>query len=535
MPRRPSQQITKQVQGSRIKNRTIFTGDNLEMMRGMQSNSIDMIYLDPPFNSNEEYSSPIGLGEDGEKAAFNDVWTLDDVRKEEIGMIAEEYPGLESFFTGLQGMGRRGESYKAYLVYMAVRLREMHRILKPTGSIYLHCDSTMVHYLKATMDFIFGLGNYRNQIIWKRTSAHNDPSFYGRIHDIVLFYTKTDNYTWNVVKDPLDKEYVKKQYNQEGHGGKSYRLGDLTGPGTTAGSSGKPWRGIDPSTVGRCWSVPKSDKLPDWARIPPNYDKLNCQEKLDILDEAGLVAWPKKRGGKPRFKGYLSDDSGTPQQDMILNVSPVQDKSKEAQKYPTQKPLALLRKLIASSTNKGDVILDPFCGCATTCVAAEEMDREWIGIDTSELAGFLIKKRLLAEVAVEQNGKYTASKTHIKSLDYFTKGAGKVIHSYDPPMREGTRSKNIKHMLYADQMGHCNGCCTHFDFVQLTVDHKKARNNSGPDIDENKQLLCHYCNSVKGDRLTTEELIIEIRKRGLMRADEKEIRKRMAEAAKMRE
>ena len=220
-------------------NRTMWTGDNLDIMRGMNSESVDLIYLDPPFNSNRNYAAPIGSEAAG--AAFKDTWTLDDVDLAWHGEIAEQHPALYAIIDAAREA--HGKSMQSYLIMMGVRLLEMRRLLKQTGSIYLHCDTTASHYLKLLMDAVFESGNFRTEIVWKRSSAHSDTKQgrrqHGRIHDILLFYTKSDEWTWNTIYTEYDREYVEKFYrHQEPDSGRRYRLGDITGPG--GGAKGNP-------------------------------------------------------------------------------------------------------------------------------------------------------------------------------------------------------------------------------------------------------------------------------------------------------
>ncbi len=226
---------------------TIWTGDNLHIMRGMNSESVDLIYLDPPFNSNRTYEAPIGSQAAG--AAFKDAWTLDDVDVHEHGELADRNPAAYSVIEAARLS--HGKSMQSYLIMMAVRLLEMRRILKSTGSIYLHCDPTASHYLKLLMDGIFGKDAFVNEIVWKRTSAHNSAKGWGPVHDTILFYGGSANYQWNRAFQPYDSEYVDKFYRHHDEKGR-YRIGDLTASGQRYGESGRPWRGIDPGS--RHWA-----------------------------------------------------------------------------------------------------------------------------------------------------------------------------------------------------------------------------------------------------------------------------------------
>jgi DNA modification methylase len=282
----------------------------------------------------------------------------------------------------------------AYLVEMAVRLVELHRVLKPTGSLYLHCDPTASHYLKLVLDGLFGPMNFRNEIIWKRTSAHSDAKRFGRVHDTILFYSKTDAYPWNQSYEPLPQKTIDDWYNNvEPETGRRFNRADLTAAGLRDGFSGKPWRGIDPSTKGNHWRIPQF--------LPDIVAGKNTQEALDALDAAGRIFWPKAAGGIPMLKRYVEEATGIPLLDVMTDISPLQNKTSERLGFPTQKPLALLERLIAAGSNPGDVVLDPFCGCGTALIGAEKLGRRWIGIDITYLSIAVMKSRLKDSFGIE--------------------------------------------------------------------------------------------------------------------------------------
>ena len=369
-------------------NRTLVRGDNLEEMRKFPDDCIDLIATDPPFNSKRDYFVPYrderGQEPDTLIKAFTDTWTWGERAEEAYrdlivevgGQIGDTIQGLRQFLNETPMM--------AYLVMMAIRIVEMHRILKSTGSLYLHCDPSASHYLKIILDAIFGVSHFRNEIVWQRTSAHNDGNRFGRVHDIILSYSKSSQPLWNPVYTEHDPEYVKKFYRHEDERG-PYQVDNLTGPGVTQGESGQPWRGVDPTGVGRCWSVPNKDTWPEGVQPPENYENLSVQEKLDALDANGLIYWPPN-GNIPRFKRYLSTSKGRRVHDVITDIKPLSGQSKERTGYPTQKPIELYKRIVAASSNEGDLVLDPFCGCGTTLMAAEALNRHWIGIDLTYLA-----------------------------------------------------------------------------------------------------------------------------------------------------
>ena len=348
---------------------------------------------DPPFNSNANYNilfkSKTGDGSDAQIEAFEDTWHWNDKAEQAFDEVMRS--GLTGASELLRAMrGFLGDNdMMAYLAMMAVRLIELHRVLKPTGSLYLHCDPTASHYLKLLLDGVFGAENFRNEVIWKRTSGHSSAKRFGPAHDTVLFYAKSPAATWNASYQEHDAAHLAAKYSaSDAHA--NFMAADLTGAGLRAGDSGQPWRGFDPSLLGRHWAVPK--KVPEERVNLASWSKLSSQEKLDRLDEADLVYWPKKQGGFPRFKRYLS--AGVPLQSVIIDIPPINSQAQERLGYPTQKPLALLDRIIAASSNEGDVVLDPFCGCGTAVHAAQKLGRRWIGIDVTHLAISLIEKRL---------------------------------------------------------------------------------------------------------------------------------------------
>ncbi|MYE58399.1 MAG: hypothetical protein F4X35_02265 [Alphaproteobacteria bacterium] len=369
-------------------------------MRGMNSACVDLIYLDPPFNSKANYAAPIGSKAAG--AAFKDTWTLTDVDVEWINLIEAKHPALYRVL-----LAAMTPSDKAYLVYMSARLLEMHRILKPTGSIYLHCDWHIGHHLKLAMDAIFGKNCFRNEIIWHYRKWPTGKYAFQRNHDVLFFYGKSakNDHTFNQLYMPRAASTLK-------------RFGT--------------------------------------GKIVSGHDKDG--DRLPSVTEG-------------ESEGVRQDDVWE-----IGRVPPVK------QIYLTQKPLELLRRVIRASSNPGDLILDPFCGCATTCVAAQDEGRQWAGIDISEKAAELVERRMRDE------------------LGMFTK----PVHRTDIPGRTdlGKLPPYRTHApaLYGLQGGYCAGCNTHFEPRNLEVDHIIARAKGGTDHIDNLQLLCGNCNRVKGDR-----------------------------------
>jgi site-specific DNA-methyltransferase (adenine-specific) len=376
----------------------LFFGDNLEILRSgrIPVGSVDLIYLDPPFNSNATYNI-LFAEKSGEKSAaqitaFEDTWhwgpeaaaDFDDVVRGDRAKLAALLRAIREFL-GQNAM-------MAYLARMAVRLVELHRVLKPTGSLYLHCDPTASHFLKMVLDAVFGVKNYRNELIWKRTHSHGSAKKWGTVHDTIFFYTESNVYRWNKVIQTYDDEYIEGKYRFNDERGR-YRLVVLTGPGTAKGDSGRPWRGYDPTNAGRHWAVPQ--KALEVLKAEGSEIPENLHEQLEILYQNNLIRFPIKKDGSigvPEFKLYLG--IGAPLQDVIGDIPPINSQAQERLGYPTQKPEALLERILQASSNEGDIVLDPFCGCGTTVTVAERLKRRWIGIDITHLAITLIKKRL---------------------------------------------------------------------------------------------------------------------------------------------
>ncbi len=393
----------------------LYFGDNLEILRELDDARVHLICTDPPFNSGHDYNAFMGDSL-AQKKAFTDTWTWDSAAQDARADIEhraytnDTYKALDNCLNGYDlvlqnAVSGNSGAMRAYLAFMGPRLAEMHRVLTPTGSIYLHCDPTASHYLKGIMDAIFSVDNFRNEIIWQRTNAHNDGKQYGRVHDTILFYSKSKRAVWNPVYTEHDPKYIKKFYRHKDERG-PYRIGDLYAPGIVKkGESSLPWRGINPSDVGRHWSTPRRESWPDGLEPPENYEALSVHQRLDVLDAKGLIYWPPK-GSVPGFKRYLSTSKGSRVHDIITDINPLASASKERLGYPTQKPLALYERLIKASSNEDDIVLDPFCGCGTTIDAAHALKRQWMGIDITILALDPMRQRLADRHGLEPSIDY---------------------------------------------------------------------------------------------------------------------------------
>ena len=375
---------------------TLYTNDNLFILNGLNSNLVDLIYLDPPFNTKKMYSAPVGSKAAG--TSFKDMWTLADVNEAYLEILADKYPAIARFIGTIGKI--HSKAMMSYLTYMVQRIIEMHRVLKDTGSFYLHCDPTASHYLKILLDDIFGKNNFRNEISWCYTGPSGAKKNFPAKHDVILRYSKSDEYIFN-------------------------------------------WKDI---------------------RIP--YVRLETGKTHSIFKKSATLS---NEGKIPEDYWYDIPSGG--------HISP-----KERTGYRTQKPLALLHRIIKASSNEGDIVMDPFCGCATTCVAAQQFGRKWIGIDLEENA-----VRLLVERLSDERGMFK---------DFINTN---MIPQRTDVKIEG-KSEDVRKRLYKEQKGRCNGCGNEYLIKDLTIDHIIPDTKGGGSYYENYQLLCGHCNSIKGAR-----------------------------------
>ena len=387
-------------------------------MRGLNSGCVDLIYLDPPFNSNRTYGAPVGSLAAG--AIFKDMWTLDDIKDEEHGLLADQAP--KAYRVIEAAYATAGRSMQAYLIFMAVRLREMKRVLRESGSIYLHCDDTAGAYLKLLMDSLFGVKNRLGDIVWNKQNGVKTKKGWGREADSIFSY-----------------------------------------------SNNKGMHYFDQSN----------------KNCRKSFSNLNLKMNYKNVDKDGRRYYVRRANGKDytyyadegRFIGNIWNDIPSKQ-----STSPLM---KESTGYPTQKPLALLERIIKASSKEGDVIFDPFCGCATTLVAAQRLTRDWIGCDVSAMAVTLVNERIRE-----------------------TQPLFKAINPDENPSRTDTKDipnyKNQGHLLYGQQEGVCTGCNIHFPYGGMSIDHKHPQSKGGTDELDNLQMLCMRCNSSKGNKTMAE-------------------------------
>lgn len=359
---------------------SLHFGDNLDVLRKMPPASVDLIYLDPPFNSNANYNVLYGTKRGGpsqaQAHAFEDTWTWGRDAQRALDQTAERHLEAGALLDSFQRVFPESDMM-AYLAMMAVRLIEMRRVLKPTGTLYLHCDPTASHYLKVLLDAIFGPTRFINEIVWKRYGAHNDSATYGRVHDTLLFYGRSDQFSFNKQYEPYSDEYIEERFRFSDPDGRRWAEQNLASPNPRPNLT-----------------YPFKAKNGITYEPPPNGWKYT-QERMRDLDDTHRLHYPAREGGRLRLKNYLDERLGVPVQDIWTDITVIGGTSPERLKYPTQKPLALLERIIAASSKKGDTILDPFCGCGTAVEAAQQLGRKWIGIDVTYLAIHVIEGRLV--------------------------------------------------------------------------------------------------------------------------------------------
>lgn len=382
----------------------LYYGDNLTVMQAhMRSGSVDLIYLDPPFNSNRTYnliySKLTGAPLPEQEEAFCDAWDLDaekiEMARQMPVLLREE--GIDedvvSFWMAwVNALKTAQPKLLAYLIYMSVRLVQMRKLLKPTGCIYVHCDPSASHYMKVFMDSIFGHQNFRNDIIWKRTNTHNDAKTWSRVSDNILFYSKGPRFTWNTPREAHSEEYVAAKYRHDDGDGRTYRLDNMTSPN------------------------PRPNMMYEWRGFPyPVAGWRYSRDTMQRLHDEGRVWYPRRADGaddttkRPQLKRYLEEMKGGVMGNVWTDILPINSRALDRLGYPTQKPKPLLARIIEASSNPGDVVFDPFCGCGTAIYAAHEAGRRWIGCDIAILSVRIVRDVLAARYALHEGLDYEVS------------------------------------------------------------------------------------------------------------------------------
>jgi site-specific DNA-methyltransferase (adenine-specific) len=381
-----------------MRQNTLFYGDNIEILRKhIADESVDLVYLDPPFNSNRDYNvifkEQSGAPAQAQVKAFGDTWRWSEAAYAELRETCPRDQLVKLVEGFIDTLGRNDVT--AYLVMMAPRLVELHRVLKSTGSLYLHCDPTASHYLKLVLDRIFGPRSYRNEIIWRRTNVHSDSKTWSRVSDTIFFYTKSDRtFTWNPIYTPHSEKHIESKYTGRDPDGRAYTLDNMTSPN------------------------PRPNMMYEWKghASPPNGWRYS-KETMARLDSEGRIWYPSDTTKRPRLKRYLEEMPGTLLGNVWTDISPINSQAGERLGYPTQKPLLLLERIVKASSNPGDVVLDPFCGCGTATVAAHKLGRNWIGIDITNLAVTLIKARLADAFDLQEKKDYAVIGEPISDAD----------------------------------------------------------------------------------------------------------------------
>ena len=492
------------------KNRTLFHGDNLGFLRAMNSESVDLIATDPPFNKGRDFhATPESLAKG---ASFQDRWSWEkDVEEGWVDQITDDHPKVMNVIQGSRSS--YGDDMGAFLCFMAVRLLDMRRVLKETGSIYLHCDPTASHYLKAVMDAVFGRKNFRNEIVWKRrygTFSHlHTANKFGICNDNILFYAKSDAAVFKTqysFDDPDYMAYIERTFRHTTPSGRRYRIDNLANPA------------LRPNLMYDYKGYPHPKK--GWAI---------SKEKMEQWDKEARLEFPRKKTGRIQRRRFLDEVKGRAIQSIWTDIKVIASQASERTGYPTQKPLALYERIVKASSKEGDIVLDPFAGCATTCIAAERLKRQWVGIDIWDEAHNTVIKRLQKEglaapdgsigEALPFYGKIHYSKEHPKRTDDGETPAPflKVKQSIPEPPGVKMSREEIRGLLLTRQGIKCQGCDRTFDDERyLELDHNTPRSDGGLNHISNRILLCSPCNRAKSNQYTLSGLRRINKKKGWM-------------------
>ena len=466
-------------------NRTLFCGDNIDFMRAMNSETVDLIATDPPFNKGRDFrATPDSLAAG---ARFQDRWKWDEEAHPQFTDALRDDPRNMDVWNVIQSARSSwGDDMGAFLCFMGVRMIEMRRVLKPTGSIYLHCDPTASHYLKALMDAVFGRKNFRNEIVWKRQSSNNAATKkFGAIADYILFYAKSDDATWNQVYHKRSDIQMKRyRYDADG---RLYKTENLTAPS------------------------PTPRRMFEWRGATPKNGWRHSLERLEELWAAGRIKTDKQ--GRPRLDGhiqYLDETAdGQKAQSIWTDIQRIGNTAKERTGYPTQKPLALYERMIRASSNEGDLVLDPFAGCATTAVAAERLNRQWVAIDLWQETKDLIIHRLEAEQRMFAVEQLTVTQTPPARTDEGDVASPdlRLRMSRQPEKWQRLYRQQIFDYLQDAQTNStglvtCAGCGRSLEYEFMELDHILPRSEGGENYITNRILLCRPCNGWKSNNYT---------------------------------
>ena len=573
-------------------NRRLFIVDNLKLLERLNNAVVDLVCIDPPFAKNQTFTgkmnpelsvaeyqrelellqswgitdrraareSGVEWPDNGQDLSFSDVFTWEnDIHQAWLEKLEDDYPVAAQVVETARNA--HSESHAAYLAYMAVRFIEIRRVLKPDGSFYVHCDHTANAYLRVLLDSIFGKGMYKGEISWKRTSAHKDSAWFGNVVDTILCYSGRISLNAEDMRVPLAPEYVEKNYKHNDDDGRGpYQSVVLTAAGTSDGESGRPWRGVDPGArSGRHWSAPKATgkkQYGDWIadNLIAGYESVTgVHDRLDALEAAGMIVW--SRTGNPRLKRYLAADRGKLLSNLWTDIAPISSQSAEATGYPTQKPVELAERIITASTDEGDLVLDCFAGCAYVPVAAERLDRQWIGCDISPRALTVVRRQFHKfGLAVEEQWEDANGQ-----LRYATAAGGnvEVRGPHHLPERDYARNPDLsspaprlqhrdfaaesdmpKSLVREKLLEWSDYQCWACGFVNVAqnrdgtfaiihsgdffeLDHVIPKRLGGDEDIWNRALLCRTCNGRKGGRdITLNAFIDETFAEGRLRVED---------------
>ena len=544
-------------------NRGVYIADNLDFLRAINSGSVDLVCIDPPFAKNDTFTADMlkppltGAEKENElrllegqwgiatpeqadaagiawpedpkaRGGYRDTWDWDmDVHPDWQTDLEHHHPAVNKLIDTTRDI--QGDDVAAYLAFMAIRLVEIHRVLKPAGILFLHCDHTADGYLRQLLDGIFGKDNFRNAIAWKRTNAPTASKYqFGCVHDTIFAYAKSAAAIFNPVFVPHSQEYLDKSYRHKDERG-IFRASPLTAQGATRGSSGQPWGGVDVAAKGLHWVVPQA--IPEDVVKPANFSEMKTQEKLDWLDREGLIYWPP-RGKVPAFKRYLHTTPGARGSDLIVDIAGIQGSALELTGYPTQKPIALAERIIQAATKPGDMVLDCFAGCAYAAVAAEKLGRQWAACDINPRAWTVFKRQFNKGGDLPKltcNDRTTGQQVMGSEPTVTVHGPGELPRRTTPriveikPLRtnnrraggnvpEGKRERPLmskpeilKELLdFTDGKAYCCGFESKngdgsYAYGDYELDHIIPKSVGGPDDITNRQPLCPTHNQLKRD------------------------------------